>query len=144
MPFAPECCWVFEGRATFWAIFEKFNLVPLCTFSQNAGFGWPCENCHNLAIRALFDPHCALKSFAVFALQVHTKKRIMLFAPECFLVFQTRATFLGDFWKISLCPPFAPFQKKRVLGDVAKIAITWSFGTFWSCFLRQTLVQSLH
>ena len=39
---------------------------------------------------------------------------------------------------------FALFQKMRVLGDVAKIAITWSFRTFWSCFLRQTLLQSLH
>ena len=40
--------------------------------------------------------------------------------------------FLGDFWKISLGPPFALFQKMRVLGNVAKIAITWSFGTFFS------------
>ena len=51
---------------------------------------------------------------------------------------------LGDFWKISLGPPFAFFQKMGVLGDVAKIVITWSFGTLWSCFLRQTLLHSLH
>ena len=50
--------------------------------------------------------------------------------------------FLGDFLKISLGPPFALFQKMRVLGELAKIAITWLFGLFWSCFLRQNLVQS--
>ena len=37
-------------------------------------------------------------------------------------------SFLGDFSKISLGPPFALFQKLRVLGDTAKIAITWPFG----------------
>ena len=42
--------------------------------------------------------------------------------------------FLGDFLKISLGPPFALFQKMRVLGDLAKIAITWPFGHFWSRF----------
>ena len=31
---------------------------------------------------------------------------------------------LGDFGKISLSPPFALFQKMRVLDDLAKIAIT--------------------
>ena len=31
---------------------------------------------------------------------------------------------LGDFGKISLGPPFALFQKMRVLDDLAKIAIT--------------------
>ena len=40
--------------------------------------------------------------------------------------------FLGDIRKISFSPPFALFQKMRLLGDLAKIAITWSFGTFFS------------
>ena len=35
--------------------------------------------------------------------------------------------FLSDLLKISLGPPFALFQKMRVLGDLAKIAITWPF-----------------
>ena len=38
--------------------------------------------------------------------------------------------FLSDFCKISLRPPFALFQKMRVLGDVAKIAISWPVGHF--------------
>ena len=41
---------------------------------------------------------------------------------------------LGDFRNISLGPPFALFQKMRVLGDLAKIAITWQFEYFWSRF----------
>ena len=41
----------------------------------------------------------------------------------------SEGTFLGDFFKkIFLGPPFALFQKMRVLGDFARIAITWPFG----------------
>ena len=42
--------------------------------------------------------------------------------------------FLGDFLKISLGPPFALFQKMRVLVELAKIALTWPFRHFWSRF----------
>ena len=52
--------------------------------------------------------------------------------------------FLGDFLKIFLGPPFALFQKMRVMGDLAKIAITWPFGYFWSRCLILNFVQSLH
>ena len=51
--------------------------------------------------------------------------------------------FLGDFRKISLGPPFALFQKMGLLGDIAKIAITWPFGHVWSGCLRLNLLQSL-
>ena len=43
--------------------------------------------------------------------------------------------FLGDFWKISLRPHFAVFWKMQVLGDLAKIAITWPLGDFRSRFI---------
>ena len=52
--------------------------------------------------------------------------------------------FLGEFLKISLGPRFALLKKIRVLGDLAKIAITWPFGHVWSRFLRVNLFQSLH
>ena len=52
--------------------------------------------------------------------------------------------FLGDFLKIFLGLPFAILQKMRVLGDLAKIAITWPFGDFWSRCLRQNVLQGLH
>ena len=42
--------------------------------------------------------------------------------------------FFGDFLKISLGPTFVLFQKMRVLGDLAKITITWPFGHFAPLF----------
>ena len=60
-----------------------------------------------------------------------------------FLGLSNEDYFLGDFWKISFGPPFALFQKMQVLGDLAKIAITWSFGHFWSGCLLLNLLQSL-
>ena len=44
---------------------------------------------------------------------------------------------LGDFLKISLGSPFALFQKMRVVGELAKSALTWPFGQFWSRFFEQ-------
>ena len=44
--------------------------------------------------------------------------------------------FLSDFLKISLGSLFALFQKMRVLGELAKIAIPLPFGHFWSRLLR--------
>ena len=52
----------------------------------------------------------------------------MPLTAECFRVFQTKATFWTIFEKFPLGPPFALFQKMRVLGDLAKISMTWPFG----------------
>ena len=57
---------------------------------------------------------------------MHVSSEIMPIAPEGY--------FSGDFLKFSLGPPFALFQKMRVLGDIAKISLTWPFGLFWSRF----------
>ena len=38
MPFAPECFWAFQTKATVWAIFEKFSLVPPLHFFRKCGF----------------------------------------------------------------------------------------------------------
>ena len=46
---------------------------------------------------------------------------------------------MGDFLKISIGPPFALFKKMRVLGDLAKIVVTWPFGHFSSRFCEKTL-----
>ena len=70
-----------------------FMGAPLCTFSENAGFGWPCLNCHNGAIRAILEPFFAPKFFPVFALEVHTNLSRLPFVLECFGAFQTRASF---------------------------------------------------
>ena len=48
------------------------------------------------------------------------------------------------FLKIFPGPPFALFQKMRVLGDLEIIAITWQFGHSLSRCLQQNRAQSLH
>ena len=53
----------------------------------------------------------------------------MPFAPVL-LGLSNEGYFLGDFSKISLGPPFALFQKMRLLVDLAKLQITWPFGYF--------------
>ena len=143
MPFSPEFFWAYQTKATFWATFEKFPLVLRFSFSENAGFGWGCENCHNLDIPELLEPLFPPKPFPVFLIYVHTNSRIMPFAPEWFWAFQTRATFLGDFWKISIGPSFALFEIMRVLCDLAKISLTWPFGHFCSRCFRQELLEFL-
>ena len=55
-----------------------------------------------------------------------------------------RGLLFERFSKISPGAPFALFQKKQIVGDLAKIAITWPFGHFGNRCLRQNLVQSLH
>ena len=47
---------------------------------------------------------------------------------QCALGLSNEGYFLADFLKISFGPPFALLRKMRVLGDLAKIAITWPFG----------------
>ena len=39
----------FERGLLFGRFLTNFPWSPLCTFSENAGFGWPCKNCCNLA-----------------------------------------------------------------------------------------------
>ena len=117
MPFAPECFWAFETRATFWAIFWKIFLAPpFALFSEKAGFGWPCLNCDNWAIRALLDPFSAPESSPVFSLEVHTNYSRKPFAFRVLLGLSREGYFLGDFWKISLGPPFVLFQKSAGFG----------------------------
>ena len=57
----------------------------------------------------------------------------MPFAPVL-LGLSNEGYFLGVFCKICLGPPFALFQKMRLLVELAKIAITWPFGHFLSRF----------
>ena len=123
----------FEQWLLFGGFLKNFLWSPLCTFSENASFGWRCENCHNLAIQALLDRGLR-QSLLLLVCYLH----------QSAFVLSNGGYFLGDFWNISLNPPFALFQKMRVLGYLAKIAITWPFGHFWSRCLRQNLFQSLH
>ena len=132
----------FKRRLLFRRFLKNFPWSPLCTFSENASFGWPCKNCHNLAIRARLEPPCAPKFSPVFGVQEDANYRIMTFSPVL-LALWSEGYFLGDFLKVSLGLPFAFFPKMRVLGDLPKIAITWPFGHLWSRCLLLNLFQSL-
>ena len=58
----------FKRGLLFGRFLKNFPWSPLSTFSENAGLGWPCKNCHNLAIRVLLEPLFAPKFFEVVAL----------------------------------------------------------------------------
>ena len=58
----------FKRGLLFGRFLKNFSWSPLCIFLENAGFGWPCENCNHLAIRALLEPLFSPKSVPVFAL----------------------------------------------------------------------------
>ena len=58
----------FKRGLPFGRFLKNFPWSPVCTFSENAGFGGPCKNCHNLAIRVLLEPLFALKFCPIFAL----------------------------------------------------------------------------
>ena len=134
----------FKRGLLFGRFLKNFPWSPLCTFSENAGFGWPCLNCHNLAIRALLEPLFCPKIFSSLCTLTAYKLEDNAICLRVFLGFLSEGYFLGDFWVICLGPPFTLFQKMRVLGDLAIIAITCPFGHFWSHCLCQNLFQSLH
>ena len=128
----------FKRGLVFGRFLKNFPWSPLCTFSENAGFGWPCESCHNLAIRVLLEPLSSLCTLSAYYLEDN------VISARVLLRILSEGSFLGDFWKTSLGRPFALFQKMRLLGDLAIIAITCPFGLFWSRCLRQNHLPSLH
>ena len=101
MPFAPGCFWSPYSRPTFLSIFPW---SPLGKISENGRFRCPCQICHNAAIRTLMEPKFAVKCCPMFALQVHTNKEMMPFAPGCFWSPYSRPTFLSIF-------PWSPLGK---------------------------------
>ena len=105
----------FKRRLLFGRFLKNFFWSPLCTFSENAGFGWPCLNCHNFSIRAakIFSSLCTISAYYL---------QDNAICARVLLGFWREGHFLGDFLTGFLGPPFALFQKMRVLGDVAKLA----------------------
>ena len=55
-----------------------------------------------------------------------------------------RGLLFGRFLKNFPWSPLCTFSVNAGLGDLAKIAITWPFGHFWSRLMRNNLFQSLH
>ena len=115
--------------------FLKISLgPPFALFQKIRLLGDLAKNCHHLAIRALFGaPFCAKIFSSLCTLSAYYLDDNSICA-RVLLSLSNEGYFLGDFFKIFLGPPFALFQKMRVLGDLAKIAITSPFGHFWSPF----------
>ena len=58
----------FKRGLLFGRFLKNFSWSPLCTFSEKAGLGWRCENCHNLVIRDVLELLFVPNSSSVFAL----------------------------------------------------------------------------
>ena len=93
----------------FGRFLKNFSRSPLCTFSENAGFGWPCKNCNNLAIRALFGAAFCAKIFSNLCILSAYWLDDNAVCATVLLSLSNEGYFLGDFWKISLGVPFARF-----------------------------------
>ena len=132
MPFASECFWAFQTRATFWAIFEKFPLVPsLYFFYKMRVLG----DLGKIAITWPF-PHFWSRCLRQNLLQLFHFKRI-LNTGECLLHQSAIEPFKQAhlFWRLLknfFWSPLCSFSENEGLGVLAKIAITWPFGQFWS------------
>ena len=144
MPFAPDCFCAFQTRATFWAIFEKFPLVPLCSFFRKCGFWVTLPKFPKLSHSGSFGAAFCAKIFLSPCIMSGYNLEDNDICARELLAHLSEGYFLGDFWKTSLGLPFALFLKMRVLGDLPKIAITWPFGHFLSRCVRLNLLQSLH
>ena len=133
MKFAPECFWAFQTKASFWAIFQKLIFFPPLHFFRKCGFCMTLPKLPYLCHSGTFGAAFCAKIFS----SLHFKCILVRDNAICARVLVglfSEGIFLGDFWKISLGPPFSLFQKMQLLGDFAKTARTWSFGNFWSRF----------
>ena len=77
----------------------------------------------------------ATKCSSMIALQVHTNKAMMRYAPGCFWSPYSRPTFLA----FSLGTPLAKSQKMADLGLLGKFVITRLHGHLWRRSLQQNV-----
>ena len=97
MPFVLECFGAFQTEATFWEIFEKFPLVPPLPFFRKCGCGLAGENCHNLAVRALFGAAFCAKIFSSLCTLSAYYLEDNVISARVFLRILSEGYFLGDF-----------------------------------------------
>ena len=142
MPLARDCLWVFLSEGYLLGNFWKISLGPLFALFQKMQVWVSWRKLPKRGHSGTFGAAlCAkiLSSLCTFSAYWLEDNAI---CASVLLGLFREGIFLGDFWKISLGPPFALFQKMRLLGDLAKIAITWPFGYFWSRCLRQNFFFS--
>ena len=143
MPLVRECLWASKAKGSFWGIFEKFPLVPPLHFFRKCGFWMTSQNLPSLGHSGTFGAADCAKMFSSVCTLNAYKLEDNAICTSVVLSLSNEGYFFGDFWKISLGPPFALFQKMRLLGYLAIIAITSPFGHFQSRCLRQNVFQSL-
>ena len=115
------------------ALFQKMRVLnDLAKIAITWPFGHFWSRCLRQKVLQCFHFKCILIRY------------IYAICTRVLLSLLGESIFLGDFLKSSFGPPFALFQKMRVLNDLAKIAITWPFGHFWSRCLRQKVLQCFH
>ena len=95
------CFWSPYSRASF---LSSFPWSPLGKISENGRFRCPWQISHNSALRALLEPQFAAKCSPMIALQAHTNRKVIQFAPGHFWSPYSRRTFLSIF-------PWSPLGK---------------------------------
>ena len=109
-----SACRPFQRGHLLRRFLKSFPWFPLCTFPENAGFGWPCQNCHNLVIRELLEPLFCFKIFSSACTLNAYYLEDNAVCASLLLGISNEAYSLGYFWKIFLGPPFALFKKMRI------------------------------
>ena len=134
----------FKRRLLFGRFLKNFSWSPLCTFSENAGFGWPCGNWYNSAIRAVletvFSPKIffSLWNFSAFYLEDNA------ICASAFRPFK-RGLLFGRFLKNFPWSPLCTYSENAGFGwpykNCHNLAI-WAL--LEPSFSHQKLFQSLH
>ena len=87
----------------FWSPYSRptfLSILPWSPFGKISENGWfrsPWQICHNSAPQALMEAQFAAKCSSMIALQVHTNKAMMRFAPGCFWSPYIRPSFFSIF-----------------------------------------------
>ena len=95
MPFAQECVWAFQTRATLSAIFEKFPFVPPFHFVWKCGF-WVTLQMDDFKILAFQNPE--FKIFDDFKILTFQNPEFKILDDFKILAFQNpQLKILADF-----------------------------------------------
>ena len=83
------------------------------------------------------------KSWSASLVESQPPSRLVVSPFESPSGFLKRGLLFEQFLKNFPWSPLCTFLENAGLGDLAKIAITWPFGHFWSRLMRQNLLHSL-
>ena len=116
MPFAPECFLAFQTRATFWAIFEKFPLVPPLHYFWKCGFLVTLPKMPLLGYSGTFGAAFCIIIFSSLCILRAYQLEDNAICARVPLRLSNDGYFLGDFWKMFLGPHFSLFSENAGFG----------------------------